>query len=155
MGEHGKWRELSISSRRKNAMRRFELTDEQWERVKPFLPGQKGMPGHHAKDNRLFLEAVLWIARTGAPWRDLPERFGNWNSIFRRFNRWSKSGRWTQIFEALQDPDLKKVMLDSTIIRAHLHAAGASKKVVTRSSVGREVDWERRFISSVTELVVQ
>ena len=132
-------------------MRRFELSDEQWERVKHLLPGQAGMPGQTAKDNRLFLRAVLWIARTGAPWRDLPEEFGNWNSVFRRFNRWSKNGRWEQIFEALQDPDLKKVMLDSTIIRAHLHAAGASKKVTTLSSVGRAVDWERRSISLVTE----
>lgn len=63
-------------------MRRFELTDEQWERVKPFLPGQKGMPGHHAKDNRLFLEAVLWIARTGAPWRIFPRDLETGTAIF-------------------------------------------------------------------------
>ncbi len=115
-------------------VRRFELADEQWDRIKGLLPGREGTAGCPGKDNRLFLDAVLWIARTGAPWRDLPDRFGEWNTIFQRFNRWAKAGRWQQIFETLQDPDLEWVMIDATIIRAHVHAAGAEKKVVISNS---------------------
>jgi transposase len=81
-----------------------------------------------AKDNRLFVDAVLWIGKTGAPWRDLPERFGKSNSVWRRFDRWATKGVWLRIFEALKDPDLEWLILDSTVIRAHQHAAGAVKK---------------------------
>jgi transposase len=80
-------------------MRRFELSDEQWLKVENMLPGRKGDPGQTAKDNRLFLDAVLWITRTGAPWRDLPERFGEWNNVFQRFNRWAKKGVWQRVFD--------------------------------------------------------
>ena len=131
-------------------MRRFELSDEQWKRVEGLLPGRPGSPGRRGDDNRLFLEAVLWIARTGAPWRDLPERFGDWNSVFQRFNRWAKKGVWEQVFNALQDPDLEWLMLDATIIRAHVHAAGARKKAGISSSVGRVADSERRFMQPAT-----
>ena len=109
-------------------MRRHEITDECWDRIKSLLPGQAGQVGITAKDNRLFVNAVLWIAKTGAPWRDLPERFGNWNSTWRRFDRWSRKGVWRHVFETLQDPDLEWLIIDSTIIRAHQHAAGARKK---------------------------
>ena len=137
------------------AMRRFELTDEQWLRVEGLLPGKKGDPGRTAVDSRLFLDAVLWIARTGAPWRDLPERFGPWNSVFQRFDRWSKKGVWQRVFEALQDLDLEWLMVDATIIRAHLHAAGASKKAAkTHSSAVRSeasaVRFMRRAMASAT-----
>jgi putative transposase len=81
-----------------------------------------------AKDNRLFVDAVLWIGKTGGPWRDLPERFGKSNSVWRRFDRWSTKGVWHRVFEALKDPDLEWLILDSTVIRAHQHAAGAVKK---------------------------
>jgi putative transposase len=108
--------------------RRYELTDEQWRQIEPLLPGREGCPGAHAEDNRLFVNAIIWVARTGAPWRDLPERFGNWNSVFQRFNRWAKGGVWQRVFEALRDPDLESLMLDSTTIRAHQHAAGAVGK---------------------------
>jgi transposase len=118
------------------AMRRFELTDEQWWRVKDLLPGKEGDPGRTAVDSRLFLDAVLWIARTGAPWRDLPERFGPWNSVFQRFNRWAKKGVWQRVFEALQDLDLEWLMVDATIVRAHVHAAGASKKASKANNSG-------------------
>lgn len=102
------------------------LTDEQWVRVAPLLPGQVGTVGVSAKDNRLFLEAVLWIARTDGQWRDLPERFGKWNSVFVRYNRWSKTNVWQRLFDALRNnPDFEYAMIDSTIIRAHQHAAGA------------------------------
>lgn len=108
--------------------RRFELTDEQWDRIAHLLPGKKTDPGVTAADNRLFLDAVLWIARTGAPWRDLPLRFGKWNSVFQRFNRWCDTGVWTRVFQALQDPDLEYLVLDSTVVRAHQHAAGAKRQ---------------------------
>jgi putative transposase len=108
--------------------RRYELSDEQWQQIEDSLPGREGCPGAHAEDNRLFVNAIIWIARTGAPWRDLPERFGNWNSVFQRFNRWAKAGVWPRVFETLRDPDLESLMLDSTTIRAHQHAAGAAGK---------------------------
>ena len=109
-------------------MHRHAIANEHWERIKDLLPGRAGDPGVTAKDNRLFVDAVLWIAKTGAPWRDLPERFGNWNSAWRRFDRWSIKGVWLQVFEELKDPDLEWLILDSTVIRAHQHAAGAEKK---------------------------
>jgi transposase len=107
---------------------RHAISDEDWVRIENLLPGRRGTRGRTARDNRLFVDAVLWIGKTGAPWRDLPERFGNWNSNFRRFDRWSRRGVWQGVFEALQDPDLEWLMLDSTIVRAHPHAAGAAKK---------------------------
>lgn len=109
-------------------MRRHEISDEQWDKIKALLPGKPGDPGRAAEDNRGFINAVLWIAKTGAPWRDLPERFGEWNSVFQRFNRWSKRGVWGRLLQVWQDPDMECLMLDSTVIRAHQHAAGALKK---------------------------
>jgi putative transposase len=119
-------------------MRRHEITDEQWMKIRRLLPGKAGDPGRTAEDNRLFINAVLWVAKTGAPWRDLPERFGPWNSVFQRFNRWSKRGVWKRIFDAWKDPDLECLMLDSTVIRAHQHAAG--KGGVVRLLVDRVGD---------------
>ncbi len=118
--------------------RRFEMTDEQWVRIEHLLPGKPGDPGATARDNRLFVDAVLWIARTGAPWRDLPERFGDWNTTFQRFNRWAKSGAWARVMEALGgDADLEHLLIDSTIIRAHQHSAGAGEKGGIRPSAAR------------------
>ena len=106
--------------------RRHELTDDQWAKIEPRLPGRESDPGRSGEDNRVFMNAVLWIAKTGAPWRDLPERFGNWNSVFQRYNRWCKRGVWQCVLEILDcDPDLEHLLLDSTIVRAHQHAAGA------------------------------
>ena len=108
-------------------VRRYELKDADWARLAPLLPGKVGDAGRSAADNRLFVNAVLWIARSGAPWRDLPERFGPWNSVYRRFRRWAQKGVWQRVFEAVQDPDLDWAMLDSTSVRAHQHAAGQKK----------------------------
>jgi transposase len=108
-------------------MRRYELSDSEWERIEPFTAGKASDCGVTGKDNRQFVNAVLWIARTGAPWRDLPERFGKWNSVYQRFNRWAKTGVWERIFTALQDMDDEWLMLDSTTIRAHQQAAGQKK----------------------------
>ena len=86
------------------------------------------LQGLHGRDNRMFVEGVFWIVRTGSPWRDLPETFGDWNSVFRRFNRWSIKGVWYRIFEAMSDdPDFEYLIVDSTIVRAHQHAAGPKK----------------------------
>ena len=106
--------------------RRHELSDQQWAKIEALLPGREGDPGKSGENNRLFVNAVLWIAKTGAPWRDLPERFGNWNSVFQRFNRWCKRGVWQRVLETVKgDADLEHLLLDSTVIRAHQHAAGA------------------------------
>jgi transposase len=107
---------------------RHAISDADWDRIKDLLPGREGQTGWLAEDNRLFIDAVLWIAKTGAPWRDLPERFGKWNSVWKRLDRWSRKGTWKLVFEALQDADLEWLVLDSTVIRAHPCAAGAKKK---------------------------
>ncbi len=112
--------------------RQLEITDDQWDRIKDLLPGRPGGHGRVAADNRLFINAVLWIAKTGVPWRDLPERFGNSNSVWRRFDRWARKGVWKRVFAALQDPDWEWLILDSTVVRAHQHAAGALKKTAAR-----------------------
>jgi len=105
---------------------RRELTDAQWWRIQHLVPGKEGDKGRHGADNRLFVDAVLWIARAGAPWRDLPPAFGRWNSVFQRFRRWAKKGVWERIFNALMEsPDFEYLIIDSTIVRAHQHAAGA------------------------------
>ena len=119
-------------------MARHRLSDAQWARIAALVPGKDGDPGRHGKDNRLFVEAVLWLCRTGAPWRDLPAEFGNWNSVFRRFRRWAQNGVWSRIFEILiEDPDLEHLLLDATIIRAHLHAAGGKGGFTIRRSGAR------------------
>jgi transposase len=110
-------------------MRRYALRDDQWERIKDFLPGRDGHIGVTAQDNRLFVEAVLYRYRAGIPWRDLPERFGPWKNVHTRFSRWAESGVWQRLFEALAvDADNEYAMIDSTIVRAHQHSAGAQKK---------------------------
>src|SRR5437762_6638523 len=107
---------------------RHAISDADWDRIKDLLPGRPGQTGWLAADNRRFIDAVLWIAKTGAPWRDLPERLGNWNSVWKRFDRWARKGTWARVFEAVQDPDLEWLILDSTAVRAHPCAAGAEKK---------------------------
>ncbi|MCA6115198.1 IS5 family transposase [Bradyrhizobium sp. WSM 1738] len=109
-------------------MDRLVLSDAAWERMAPLIIGRPDQKGSTGRDNRMFVEGVLWIVRTGAPWRDLPEVFGDWNSVFRRFSRWSIKGVWWRIFEAMSDdPDFEYLIVDSTIVRAHQHAAGAKK----------------------------
>ena len=107
------------------------LRDDQWERIKDLLPGKARDCGVTAKDNRKFLEAVLWIARTGSPWRDLPQQFGPWHRVYVRDNRWCHKGHWERIFEAVSgDPDLTYLMVDGSVVRVHQH--GAAKKNTTR-----------------------
>ncbi|WP_449233429.1 IS5 family transposase [Azospirillum doebereinerae] len=113
------------------------LRDDQWARIAPLFPGKEGDPGRTAVDNRCFLEAVLWVVRTGAPWRDLPEQFGNWNSVFQRFRRWAKGGVFERIFAALAgDGDFEYVIIDGTIVRVHQHGTGGKGGTQTQA-IGR------------------
>lgn len=110
-------------------MKRDMLREDQWNRIENLLPGKPTDPGRSAADNRLFVEAVLWILRTGSPWRDLPKFFGPWNSVYKRFSRWSERKVWHRVFEELaRDADFEELYLDGTIVRAHQHATGAQKK---------------------------
>jgi transposase len=123
-------------------MRRHALRDDPWAKIKDLLPGRLGSVGVTAADNRRFVEAVLYRYRAGIPWRDLPEHFGDWKNVHRRFSRWAESGVWQRIFQRLaQDADNEYAMIDSTIVRAHQHSAGAQKKPVrTRLSDARAAD---------------
>lgn len=109
-------------------MSRHVLRDDQWERIAPLLPGKTSDCGVTAKDNRRFLEGVLWIARTGSPWRDLPSEYGHWHRVYVRYNRWSHKGIWQKVFEAVAgDPDLEYLMVDGSIVRVHQHGAAQKK----------------------------
>src|SRR4051794_37278583 len=123
-------------------MRRYALRDDQWDRIEDLLPGRPGSVGVTAADNRLFVEAVLYRYRAGIPWRDLPERFGEWKTVHRRFSRWARTGVWKRVFQHLaDDADNEYAMIDSTIVRAHQHSAGAQKKPAkTRLSGVRAAD---------------
>ena len=119
-------------------MDRLVLGDEQWARVAPLLPGKPGDPGRSGADNRLFLEAVLWMARVGAPWRDLPGTFGPWNTVFRRFRRWASQGVFERLFQDLAgDPDFEYALVDGTIVRVHQHGIGAKGGLALRRSAAR------------------
>ena len=114
---------------------RFVVTDRLWARLEPLLPGKPTDSGVTAKDNRLFLEAVLWRVRTGSPWRDLPPDFGNWNSTFRRFRRWAEAGVFESLFKAMADvPDFEYALVDGTIVSVHQKAAGAKGGLKLRPS---------------------
>jgi transposase len=123
-------------------MHRYGLRDDQWEGIENLLPGRTGHVGVTAEDNRRFVEAVLYRYRAGIPWRDLPERFGDWKNTHRRFSRWAATGVWERLFQHLSvDADNEYAMIDSTIVRAHQHSAGAKKNPArTRRSGVRAVD---------------
>jgi len=104
--------------------KRYELTDGQWRRIADFLPGKASDPGRTGNDNRLFVNAVLWVLRSGARRSDLPERYGKWKTVHKRFTRWAKAGVWERVFDSLTgDPDNQYLMLDTTLVRAHQQAA--------------------------------
>jgi transposase len=105
-------------------VKRYELSDRQWEQIADILPGKAGDPGRTGVDNRLFVHAVLWVLRSGAHWHDLPTRYGKYKSVHKRFTRWAKAGVWERVLAALiKDPDNEYVMLDTTLVRAHQQAA--------------------------------
>lgn len=120
------------------ALDRLVLGDAQWERMAGLILGRPETPGSTGRDNRMFIEGVLWVVRTGAPWRDLPDVFGRWNSAFRRFSRWAAKGVWDRMFAAMSDDaDFEYLILDSTIVRAHQHASGAKGGLRLRPSGAR------------------
>ena len=114
-------------------VKRYELSEGQWVRIRDLLPGKVGDPGRSAADNRLFVNGVLWVLRSGAHWRDLPERYGKWKSLHKRFSRWAKAGVWERVFAALiKDPRNEYLMLDTTLVRAHQRAATGKGGTETR-----------------------
>jgi transposase len=116
---------------------RFVVSDAVWEKIASLLPGKASDSGVTAKDNRLFLEAVLWRIRTGSPWRDLPQGFGGWNSVFQRFRRWVRGGVFDRIFERVsEEPDFEYALIDGTIVTAHQKASGA-KGGTQNQAIGR------------------
>lgn len=123
-------------------MSRKILRNDQWERIKDLLPGKAGDRGVTAADNRLFIEAVLWLLRTGSPWRDLPPELGRWLTVY----RWQASGVWSRLLAvAAKEADLEEVFIDSTAIRAHLQAAGAAKKTALNHWAGLVVAGAVKF----------
>jgi transposase len=118
---------------------RHGLSDDQWERLRPLLPAQKSATGRPAKDHRLVVEGILWRLATGAPWRDLPARFGPWQTVYSRFRRWQRAGVWARVLAAVQadgdacgELDWSLHFVDGTTVRAHPHAAGAKKGAAIR-----------------------
>jgi len=124
--------------------KRYELTPAQWSRIAQLLPGKTGDPGRSGVDNLLFINGVLWVLRSGAHWHDLPERYGKWKTLHKRFTRWAKAGVWERVFEHLIDePDNDYISLDSTLVRVHQQAAtgkGRGQKGGTRLWGVPEVD---------------
>ena len=119
-------------------MIRTTLTDAQWEIIAPHCLGRESDPGRTGPEPRLFVEAVLWIARTGCPWRDLPDAFGKWNTVFKRFRRWVLADAFYRMFTALaEDSDFEYAMIDGTIVKVHRHGQGAKGGLKTRPSGGR------------------
>ena len=110
-------------------MQRYALRDDQWIKIKDFLPGREGHVGGTAIDNRLFVDAIIYRTRTGIPWRDLPERYGDWKATHKRLRRWCESGVFARILVVLTlEADAEFMSIDSTSVRAHQHSAGAQKK---------------------------
>ena len=123
------------------AHRRHDMSDDVWERLKPHLPGGAGKGGRPAHDNRRFIDAVCWILRTGAPWRDLPPDYGDWKNTHRRFCRWRDRGVWAGLLEAvMDDPDFEWLMIDARYIKAHPHSAGTrgGNQAIARTTGGEQ-----------------
>ena len=120
-------------------MGRGDLTDEQWRRLTPLLPARKPSTERPSKDHRTIINGILWVLRTGAPWRDLPERYGPWRTVVSRFYRWRKQGLWDRLLAEVQQQsdaagqiEWEVHYVDGTVVRAHQHAAGAKKGEETR-----------------------
>jgi transposase len=128
-----------------NSQHRHDISDEVWAKIESYLPGTPGKLGRNAKDNRKFINAVMWILRTGAPWRDLPPSYGDWKNTHRRFSRWRDKGVWEYLLEVVIDePDLEWLMIDASHIKVHPHAAGA---------VGGNQDMERSKGGSIQRYI--
>lgn len=131
-------------------IKRYELSDAQWARIAALLPGKAGDPGRTGGDNRLFVNGCLWVLRSGAHWRDLPERYGKWKTVHRRFSRWCHAGVWERVFaELTADHDNQYLMLDSTIVRAHQQAASGKDSMMSGGQ--RPVRDQSRFATNHSE----
>jgi transposase len=121
-------------------VKRYELTDAQWQRIEGLLPGKVSDPGRTGVDNRLFVNGVLWVLRSGAHWHDLPERYGKWKSVHTRFSRWAKAGVWERVFKVLTaDRKNEYLMIDTILVRAHQQAAtGKGGTTIRRWGVPEE-----------------
>lgn len=132
------------------APHRHELTEEQWLRIKELLPPDDGRAGGKPLPNRIMINAMVWVLRTGAPWRDLPAQHPKWKSVHTRFLRWSKSGVWKRVLDALaSDVDDELVIVDASIVRVHQDAAGG-KKTAASASGDRAEDHQPRYMLSWT-----
>jgi putative transposase len=130
---------LIQDQKREVILSRRTLTDRQWAIIEPLVPGKKGDRGRTGNDNRLFIDAILWLARGAAPWRDLPPELGNWRTVHSRFRRWTLAGVWESLFNALRkDPDFEYVLVDATICKAHADASGAKGGLKLTQSAGPE-----------------
>jgi transposase len=124
-------------------MRRHVLSDQQWVAIEKLLPRGPGRPS--TAGDRNFIDAVLWIAKTGAPWRDLPEQFGSWKTIYNRFHRWANRDVWREIFRAAAESEEELAgILDSSVVRAHQDAAGGKGGPKKTTSAVRGADFRRR-----------
>jgi len=123
----------------RSTMTRGKISDPHWAVISLFLPAERGRGCRPAHDNRRFFDGMMWILRTGSPWRDLPEEFGNWNSIYQRFRRWCQAGVFDALLEALVElgitDDWTTQMVDSTSVRGHSQAAGAKRGVLIKDLV--------------------
>ena len=134
-------------------MARLLMEDAEWAFFEPFLISVRGRGGRRASDHRRILDAVFWIARTGSPWRDLPEEFGKWSSVYRQFRRWTLAGLWDMILEALNESGAmpeQVQMIDSTVIRAHHLAAGEKGGLKKRVLAAQKVALRPRSTSLPT-----
>ncbi|WP_460192655.1 IS5 family transposase [Thermosynechococcus sp. FA-CM-4201] len=130
-------------------MDRYTLRDDQWERIKDLLLGREGHVGGTAKDNRLFVDAVLYRYRAGIPWRALPECFGDFRVIHTRHIRWSKTGVWERVFNVLaEDADNEYAMIDATLVQAHQHSAGAAHKNKKTAAVDQAIGRSKGGLST-------
>lgn len=115
-------------------LKRYELTDQEWEQIAPLIPSNKGKRGRPPKDDRLMLNAMVWLARSGAPWRDLPERYGPYSSVYSRFRKWIDDGILDNIFRVLSlESELYELSIDASIVQAHQHSAGAKRGASERN----------------------
>ena len=122
-------------------MERQVLTDAQWAKMEPHCLGKASDPGRSGGNNRLFIEAILWIVRTGSPWRDLPEHFGKWNTVFVRYRDWVKADVFKRLFDAVsEEPDMEYAMVDATIVKVHRHGQGAKGGLKASPSVARKAE---------------
>lgn len=120
-------------------MDRMVLTEAQWAKMEQHCLGKPGDPGRSGTDNRLFIEGVLWIVRTGSPWRDLPAYFGKWNTVYVRFRDWVKADVFKRLFDAAsEEPDMEYAMVDATIVKVHRHGQGAKGGLRARPLVARK-----------------